>query len=92
VPEQLVVRIAARRPSPGEVLAEVARSRRWNARRTVRRALALNPCTPPTVVSPMLPLLVDGDLREVAQSEILHVAVRRAARAILDARSASRGT
>jgi hypothetical protein len=85
--EELVVRVAARRRAPGEVLAEVARSRRWSARSRVRRALALNPSTPPAMASTLLPQLIDADLREVAACEVLHPAVRRAAAAVLDARA-----
>jgi len=84
--EALVVRVAARRPVPSEVLAEVARSRRFGNRRAVRRALALNPHTPPAVATAILPQLVDGDLQEVAASEVLHPAVRRAAGAVIEAR------
>ncbi|MSP61211.1 MAG: hypothetical protein EXR72_12870 [Myxococcales bacterium] len=84
--EDLVVRIAARRPAPEEVLEEVARSQRWSLRRGVRRALALNPYAPPTLVNPLLPHLIAGDLAEVAASMALHPAVRSAARALLGAR------
>jgi hypothetical protein len=84
--EPLVVRIASRRPTSAEVLTEVARSGRWGVRPQVRRALALNPYAPPTVVSTLLPQLGAPDLREIAASPVLHPAVRSAARALLAAR------
>lgn len=84
--EPLVIRIASRRPVAAEVLTEVARSPRWGVRPLVRRALALNPYAPPPVVSTLLPQLGGPDLREIAQSPVLHPAVRGAARALLAAR------
>jgi hypothetical protein len=86
VTEQLVVRIAARRPVPPAVLEVVARSRRWGVQHAVRRALAMNPCTPPTVANPILAQLSATDLKAVAGEPMLHPAVRDAARAILAAR------
>ena len=84
--EALVVRIAARRPIAEAVLVEVGRSRRWSVRATVRRALALNPDSPPALVNLLLPHLVGEDLSAVAETESLHPAVRAAARALLFAR------
>ncbi len=88
ITEALVVRIAARRPIAAVVLEEIARSPRWSSRREVRRALALNPYAPPTLVNPLLPRLGATDLEEVAASDVLHPAVRAAARSLLDARRA----
>src|SRR5215467_12433807 len=44
--EDLVVRLAAKRPCRPEVLTEVARAPRWSHRPRVRLALILNPDTP----------------------------------------------
>ncbi len=55
--EALAVRVAARRPAPAAVLEEVARSARFGVRPSVRRALALNPWSPPAVVNPLLATL-----------------------------------
>lgn len=88
VTEALVVSIAARRPTTAAVLEEIARSQRWSSRRSVRRALALNPYSPPTLVNPLLPQLTAVDLHEVATSMVLHPAVRSAAKALLGARRA----
>ena len=86
ITEALVVRIAARRPASAVVLEEIARSQRWSSRRSVRRALALNPYSPPALVNPLLPQLTSVDLEEVATMLVLHPAVRSAAQAILVAR------
>lgn len=86
--EATVVRIAARRPVAAAVLAEVARSRKWALRRAVRRAIVLNPYAAPQVANHLLPQLIDEDLAQVATSEVLHPAVRRAAGAILEERGA----
>lgn len=86
VTEPLVVAIAARRPVPVEVLRQVIRSPRWGVRRLVRRALALNPYSPPSLVNPLLAQLDATDLREVAASTVLHPAVRDAARSLAHGR------
>ena len=85
--EARVVRIAARRPATDRVFWEIARSARWGARINVRRALALNPYAPPTLINPLLAQFAAPDLREIAASESLHPAVRDAALALLTLRS-----
>jgi hypothetical protein len=84
--EDLVLRVASRRPVPPGVLDEVARSPRWSARPAVRRALALNPWAEPSLVNSLLPQLARGDLLDVAEDPTLHPAVRAGARSLLAAR------
>ena len=74
--EDLVVRIAARRPARVPVLLEIWRSRRWCVRREVRRALAMNPYTPPEVGLKILPHLPRADLVAIAGDGALHESVR----------------
>lgn len=78
--EALVVRIAARRPVRPEVLVEIFGAPRWGVRASVRRAIALNPCTPPELAMRLLPHLAAEDLRALADDGQVHESVRGAAR------------
>ena len=78
---------ASRRPARTEVLEEVFRSRRWSANRRVRRALALNPYSPPALAAAALALLTAPDLREVANDGTLSAEVRVQARRLLGNRT-----
>lgn len=74
--EALVLRLAARRPNRGASLAEVGRARRWLLRPAVRRALVLNPFTPPRLGAVLLPLLAARDRRAVGRDRSLHPLLR----------------
>lgn len=77
--EDLVVRIAARRPARPEPLEEIWRSPRWNTRPAVRKALVFNPYLPPETAVKIVPLLSPGDLRELAADSKVHLSVRELA-------------
>lgn len=77
---------ASRRPARSAVLEEVFRSRRWALNRRVRRALALNPYSPPALASAALALLTAPDLREVAADGTVSQEVRVQARRLLGQR------
>lgn len=77
--EDLVVRIASRRPARPEPLAEIWRSTRWNRQPAVRRALVFNPYLSPAVAVKIVPLLSAGDLAQVANDGNLHPSVRELA-------------
>jgi hypothetical protein len=77
--EDMVVRIAARRPARVPVLNETWRSTRWSLRRGVRAALAMNPYTPPEVALKLLPQLQRADLVAIAGDGSLHAGVRELA-------------
>ena len=81
--EREVLLAASRRPQRAEVLEEIFRSRRWSSNRSVRRALALNPYSPPGLASAALALLTAPDLREVAGNLTLSAEVRVQARRLL---------
>jgi len=83
VVEDDVVRLAARRPIQPEVLAEVARSRRWAHRVRVRMAIVLNPDTPLEFSIPLLALLVRNELELAANAPPLAPPLRAAARDLL---------
>jgi hypothetical protein len=85
--EREVLVAASRRPARAAVLEEIFRSRRWQANRRVRRALALNPYSPPALSSAALALLTVPDLREVANDSHLAAEVRVQARRLIAHRS-----
>lgn len=66
-----------------EILALVARHRRWGIRYTVRSALCRNARTPPEIVLGLLAMLKKSDLRAIARDRRLSVAVRRRAGTLL---------
>jgi hypothetical protein len=79
--ERDVVAIAARRPQLPGIQHEIARSRRWISRYTVKLALVLNPYTPTDLAVRLVGLLQAPELRQVATEgalgEILRAAARR---------------
>lgn len=77
--EDLVVRIASRRPARPEPLAEIWRSPRWNRQPAVRRALVFNPYLNPEVGVKIVPLLAMAELRELANDRNVHLSVRELA-------------
>ena len=87
--EREVLLAGSRRPQRPEVLEEIFRSRRWSANRRVRRALALNPYSPPSLASAALALLTAPDLREIASNLTIAPEVRVQARRLLGNRSGS---
>jgi hypothetical protein len=74
--EDDVVRLAAKRPGRGEVLAEVARSTRWVHRPRVRMSLVMNPATPAEIAARIVGLLLRPELELVAQSPAVPAALR----------------
>lgn len=74
--EDLVVRIAARRPARPEPLEEIWKSVRWNNRPAIRRALVFNPYLPPETGVKIVPLLGLTDLKALAIDTKVHLAVR----------------
>lgn len=82
--EELVVRIAARRPARPEPLLEIWSSPRWSTRHAVRRALVFNPYLPPEVGAKIVPLLTRSDLEELAAHGSVHASLRHQARLLLE--------
>jgi hypothetical protein len=70
--ERDVLAIATRRPNAASVLQEVAKSPRWTRRYPVKRALVLNPHTPPQVAVRLASLLTSQDLQLVRGESYLH--------------------
>lgn len=82
--EERVVRIASRRPACVPVLFEIWRSTRWCTRTGVRKALAMNPYTPPSVSLKIVPHLSADDLDAVTHDAALHARVRALASRLLE--------
>ena len=78
--ERDVVAIAARRPQLPEIQHEIARSRRWISRYSVKVALVLNPSTPTDLAVRLIGLLQLPELRQAATEGALSEIVRSAAR------------
>lgn len=85
--EDLVVRIAARRPARPEPLIEIWRSPRWSLRPAVRRALAFNPYLPPEVGAKIVPLLQRLDLEQLREDGSVHPSLREQAARLLAGRA-----
>jgi hypothetical protein len=76
ITEDDVVRLAAKRPGRGEVLAEIARSTKWAHRPRVRIAVVMNPGTPPEIAARIAGLLLRPELDMVARSPGVPASVR----------------
>jgi hypothetical protein len=76
ITEDDVVRLAAKRPWHGPVLAEIARSTKWSHRPRVRIALVMNPWTPPEIAARIAGLLLRPELDLVARSPGVPAVVR----------------
>jgi hypothetical protein len=74
--EDDVVRLAAKRPGRGDVLAEIARSTKWSHRPRVRIALVANPAMPPELAARIAGLLLRPELDLVAHLPGVPASVR----------------
>ena len=81
--ERDVVRIAAQKPTNGDVLEEVYRSPRWITRYPVKKALVFNRHTPVDIALALLPHMRQADLRDAARSSQLGEEICAVARRIL---------
>ncbi len=82
--EREAVKIASKRPGSTEILKLLASHAKWSKRYAVRKALALNPYSPPRIVIALLEFLMAQDLRLVATDGSLHEQVRRGAEELLN--------
>jgi hypothetical protein len=90
--EELVVRIAARRPCRPETLRCLHDDRRWSARPAVARAIALNPFAEPELVAKLLPRLGTRELAAISADGSLHALVRGLASRLVSGRTGGTGT
>jgi len=78
-----VVAVATNSPAPPATLVRIARTERWLSRYAVKRALVLNPHTPPQLSVRLLATFGDADLHAIAADENLSGPVRDQARDLL---------
>jgi len=81
--ETEAVKIASKRPGAGEILKLVATHSKWSKRYAVKKAVALNPYSPPRVVIILLESLMAQDLKLVVADGSLHEQVRTSAEELL---------
>lgn len=74
ITEEDVVHMAARRPAVPDVVMEIGKL--WSRYARVRRALALNPGSPPAVSVPMLSLMIRSELVDVTRAADIPAVVR----------------
>jgi hypothetical protein len=86
--EDLVVRMAARRPCRPETLRCLHEDRRWCSRPAVARAIAQNPFAEPELVSKLLPRLGTRQLATIGADASLHALVRALASRLVSGRTA----
>jgi tRNA nucleotidyltransferase/poly(A) polymerase len=85
VTEELVIRMAARRPVGGGVLDAIARSRFQNSA-LVRRAVVLNPDCPQKLAQRLVAQLSPVDLHDVVHAPGVAKEIKTIARRLLDSR------
>lgn len=85
-----VLKLCSRRPALAAVQREVMSNRKWIARYGVKKALIFNPYTPTELGLKLVHFLMLQDLRLVAESQVLHAAIREvASRKIMDSEKVS---
>ena len=82
--EDDAVRIAARRPCPREVLAQIALHPKWRLSRRVARAVIFNPSSPLRPTLTLLPGLDRASLIEIKTNERLAPSIQEAATRLLE--------
>lgn len=91
VTELLIETIAALPTANTEALREIVKNRRWTSQRSIARALAFNPKTPPSGASELLVRLSESDLRGLARNPGVSDVMRQAAIRRLAMLAAQRG-
>ncbi len=80
ITEKEVVRIAATRPNSPRVLEEIYNHPKWIGRYSVKKAIVMNPYSPPSMALKLLAFMSIQDLEEISQSPHLSSIVRREGR------------
>ncbi len=84
--EDDVLRLATKRPARPDTLLQIARSPRWMHRARIRRAIVLNPDTPPEIGATFVGLLLRQELKLVAEASNVTPAIRALCREHLERR------
>ena len=88
VTEADVLTIASRRPTLAQSQEHILANARWRARHRVKRALVLNPYSPPSIGVRLACCLGDLDLKAVSNDPNLATLVRLQAAGLIDLRRA----
>ncbi len=86
ITEKEVVKIASKRPNSPAILKLIAGHRVWSKRHGVKRAVAMNPYTPPRTAVGLLEFMLTQDIAEVSEDNTLHPQVRAHAKEIMEQR------
>ena len=81
--EQDVVRIAATRPTSAKVLEAINEHPKWTHRRRVKKAIVLNPHTPPALAIRLLAFMKFQDLEQIEDALEIDALIREEARRII---------
>ncbi len=84
--EKEVLKIASKRPNSAQILKLVSAHRVWSKRYEVKKALILNPYTPPRISIALLELMLTQDLKLIAEDKTLHSQVKLSAKDLLNER------
>jgi hypothetical protein len=85
-----VIRLASKRPTNPQVLAQVYKNLKWINYYSVKKALVNNPYCPTQLALSLIHYLLEQDLEEVAENEVLHPKIQEAAMDLLEERIKSR--
>ena len=88
--EKEVVKIASKRPNSPHIIKLIAVHRVWSKRYDVKKAIALNPYSPPRVAVALLEWMLTQDLRFISEDTTLHAQVKQGAAEILKDRGEGR--
>lgn len=87
--EREVLKIASKRPNSPEILKLLAVHKVWSKRYPVKKAIVLNPYSPPRVSIALLEMLMVQDLKAVMGDKTVHPQVRLSAKDLMKQREGS---
>ncbi len=86
ITEKEVLKIASKRPNSALILKLVSTHRVWSKRYEVKKAIILNPYTPPRISVALLDMMLTQDLKLIADDKTIHSQVRLSAKDLLNER------
>ena len=81
-----VIRLASKRPTNPQVLAQVYKNLKWINYYSVKKALVNNPYRPTQLALSLIHYLLEQDLEEIAENEVLHPKIQETAMRLLEER------
>lgn len=81
--ESDVLKIVTKRPTSQYVLKQVFLDIKWISRYSIKRAIILNPYSPPNISVALIPFMITQHLQEIANDKSLHEIVRLTAKRAL---------